>query len=280
MLVPAALHPMRASPAPPDAARPPSRDVLGVRFDATTYADASARILAWAAAGESRTVFCSNTHSAVEASERARDRRTYGWGFRDVLNAADLNTPDGVPVVWALRHLGVATAERVYGPDLTLRVLRDAAAACVPVAFYGSSPVTLAALAERLPALAPGLDVRAMIAPPYRPLTDAEDRAYTDDLAASGARIVFVGLGCPRQERWCEAHRGRVPAVMMAVGAAFDFHAGRVRQAPPVLQRAGLEWAFRLAVEPRRLWRRYARVVPAFIAGFARQMWRERGSSQ
>lgn len=269
---------MRASPLPPlDAALPPSRQVLGVRFDATTYADASARILRWAAANESRTVFCSNTHSAVEARDSARDRRTYGWSFRDVLNAADLNTPDGVPVVWALRYLGIASAERVYGPDLTLRVLRDAAAAGVPVAFYGSSPVTLAALAARLPALAPGLDVRAMIAPPYRPLTDAEDRAYTAQLAASGARIVFVGLGCPRQEQWCEAHRGRVPAVMVAVGAAFDFHAGRVRQAPPVLQRAGLEWAFRLAVEPRRLWRRYARVVPAFIVGFARQMWAERG---
>ena len=283
MLVPAALRPGCALPRPPvsprladlhpERPRPPSREVLGVRFDATTYADASARILGWAAAGESRTVFCSNTHSAVEASDGRSERRTYGRSFRDVLNAADLNTPDGVPVVWALRHLGVATAERVYGPDLTLHVLRDAASAGVPVAFYGSSPVTLAALAARLPALAPGLDVRAMIAPPYRPLTTAEDEVFTRELAASGARIVFVGLGCPRQERWCEAHRGRVPAVMVAVGAAFDFHAGRVRQAPPVLQRAGLEWAFRLAVEPRRLWRRYARVVPAFLWRFARQVW-------
>ncbi len=246
-----------------EAPRPPSRAVLGVRFDATTYADATARILAWAQAGESRTVFCSNTHSAVEAQDDP--------AFRDVLNRADLNTPDGVPVVWTLQRRGIPAAERVYGPDLTLHAFRAAAAAGVPVAFYGSSPETLAELAERLPALAPGLDVRAMVSPPFRALTQEEDDAYTAGLAASGARILFVGLGCPRQERWCDAHRGRLPAVMMAVGAAFDFHAGRVRQAPPRLQKMGLEWAFRLAMEPRRLWRRYARVVPRFIVGVVRE---------
>ncbi len=110
-----------------------------------------------------------------------------------------------------------------------------------------------------------------MISPPFRPLSAEEDAAYTAEIAASGARILFVGLGCPRQERWCDAHRDRIPAVMMAVGAAFDFHAGRVRQAPPRLQKMGLEWAFRLAMEPRRLWRRYAHVVPRFIVGVARE---------
>ncbi len=249
-----------------EAPRPPSRRVLGVRFDATTYADATARILAWAQAGDSRTVFCSNTHSAVEAQDDP--------AFLDVLDRADLNTPDGVPVVWTLRHRGIPSAGRVYGPDLTLHVLLAAATAGVPVAFYGSSPETLAALADRLPALAPGLDVRAMISPPYRALTADEDAAYTAQIAASGAQILFVGLGCPRQEAWCEAHRGRVPAVMLAVGAAFDFHAGRLRQAPPAVQRMGLEWAFRLAMEPRRLWRRYARVVPRFLLGVAREEMR------
>ena len=260
------LLPRRAASRPeshPDPAAPPSRAVMGVRFHATTYAAATARILGWAARGESRTVFCSNTHSVVEAQDDP--------AFRDVLNAADLNTTDGVPTVWALRHLGIANAERVYGPDLTLHVLRACAAAGVPVAFYGSSDETLAALAARLPVLAPGLDVRDLVAPPFRAVTPAEDVAYTARLAASGARVVFVGLGCPRQERWCEAHRGRVPAVMLAVGAAFDFHAGSVRQAPPRVQRMGLEWAFRLAMEPRRLWRRYTRVVPRFVLGFARQ---------
>ena len=243
--------------------RPDSRQVLGVRFHATHYAQATSLIARWAARGESRTVYCSNTHSVIEAQDDG--------AFGAVLNRADLNTPDGVPIVWALRHEGVR-AERVYGPDLTLHVLRAAAERDFPVAFYGSTPETLGRLRERLPELAPGLDVRAMISPPFRPLSDAEDAAFTAELAESGARIVFVGLGCPRQERWCDAHRGRVPAVMMAVGAAFDFHAGRVRQAPAVLQRMGLEWAFRLAVEPRRLWRRYARVVPRFLVGYGRHL--------
>lgn len=245
-----------------------TREVLGVHFHATDYADATSRVLAWASAGESRMVFCSNTHSIIEAADDP--------AFRDVLNRADLNTPDGVPVVWALRHQQAA-AVRVYGPDLTLHVLRGAAAARVPVAFYGSTPETLDGLAQRLPTLAPGLDVRAMISPPFRPLTESERQDHRDRLVASGARIVLVGLGCPRQERWCDAHRGELPLVMLAVGAAFDFHAGRVRQAPGWVQAAGLEWAFRLAMEPRRLWRRYARVVPRFLAGYARQAWRERG---
>ncbi len=243
--------------------------MLGVRFHATDYADATARVMAWAARGESRTVFCSNTHSVVEAGDDP--------SFRDVLNRADLNTPDGVPIGWAMRHQGLS-ATRVYGPDLTLHVLRAAAAAGVPVAFYGSSPDTLDALAARLPGLAPGLDLRAMISPPFRALTDAETDAYADEITASGARILFVGLGCPRQERWMDAHRGRLPVVMLGVGAAFDFHAGRVRQAPPLVQRAGMEWAFRLAMEPRRLWRRYAHVVPRFLVGYARQAIRSAGA--
>lgn len=236
--------------------------VLGVRFHATRYDEATACIMAWAQVGASRTVYCSNTHSVIEAQDDE--------AFRALLNRADLNTPDGVPIVWALRDQGLA-AERVYGPDLTLHVLRAAAATGVPVAFYGSSAATLDALRERLPCLAPGLDLRAMLSPPFRPLTDAETGAYRDELVASGARILFVGLGCPRQERWMDDHRGALPLVMLGVGAAFDFHAGRVRQAPAWLQRAGMEWAFRLAMEPRRLWRRYARVVPRFLLGYARQ---------
>ena len=246
---------------------PLAADVLGVRFHATRYTEATDRVMRWAARAESRAVFCSNTHSTIEARDDA--------GFRDVLNRADLNTPDGVPIVWAMRHQGL-DADRVYGPDLTLYVLRAAAAEGVPVGFYGSTPETLAALLAELPALAPGLEVACALSPPFRPLSEAEDEAFTAEIVASGARVLFVGLGCPRQERWVDAHRDRIPAVMLAVGAAFDFHAGRVPQAPPVLQRAGLEWAFRLVQEPRRLWRRYARVVPGFVWGYALQALRTR----
>jgi N-acetylglucosaminyldiphosphoundecaprenol N-acetyl-beta-D-mannosaminyltransferase len=225
-------------------------------------------VLDWASRRESRVVYCSNTHSVIEAKDDP--------AFRDALNAADLNTPDGVPTVWSLRMLGIPDAERVYGPDLTLHVLRAAAAAGVPVGFYGSTQETLDLLAETVPALAPGIDIRAMISPPFRPLTPEEDEAYVRQLDESGVRILFVGLGCPRQERWCAEHRGRVPAVMLGVGAAFDFHAGRVTQAPAFLQRIGMEWAFRLAMEPKRLWRRYTRVVPRFAWGFVRQALAER----
>ncbi|MDX1419351.1 MAG: WecB/TagA/CpsF family glycosyltransferase [Rubricoccaceae bacterium] len=242
---------------------PENREVLGVRVHAATYASATRRIIAWAEAGESRTVLATGAHGLVEAQDDP--------AFRSILHGADLNVPDGMPVVWALRRLGIAGAERVYGPDLTLSVCRAAAAAGVPIALYGASEETLAILMERLPRLSPGLRIVEAVSPPYRPLTRDEDEAYTERLARSGAGIVLVGLGCPKQERWCEAHRGRIPAVLLAVGAAFDFHAGRVPQAPPVLQRSGLEWAFRLAMEPRRLWRRYARVVPRFLWGLGGQ---------
>jgi N-acetylglucosaminyldiphosphoundecaprenol N-acetyl-beta-D-mannosaminyltransferase len=115
-----------------------------------------------------------------------------------------------------------------------------------------------------LEAKAPGLKIAGMHAPPFRPLTDDEDREITERINASGARVVFVGIGMPKQERWMHAHRGRINAVMLGVGAAFDFHAGTVRQAPAWMQKRGLEWLYRLFAEPRRLWRRYSRDVPLF----------------
>ena len=234
-----------------------SAPVLGVRFDALSTAAAARQCLAWAEAGEARTVCLSNAHGVVEALDDP--------AFAAVLNGADLNLPDGMSIVRALRGRGVPQEDRVYGPDLTFEVVRLAAEAGVPVAFYGSTDDTLDHLAARLMDRLPALDIADAISPPFRPLTDAEDEGYVDRLRASGARIVFVGLGCPRQERWCADHADRVGAVCLAVGAAFDFHAGQLRQAPRVLQQAGLEWAFRLLVEPRRLWRRYARVVPRFL---------------
>ena len=251
---------------------PPSRSVLGTRIHAVAYESATRLILAWAGRGESRYVCATGAHGVIEAQDDP--------SFRRVLNEADLNVPDGMSVVKALRKLGVEDAYRVYGPDLTLHVCRAAAEAGIPIALYGSTQETLDLLKERLPQLAPGLQIACAISPPFRPLTDEEDEAYIGQIANSGARIVFVGLGCPRQERWCADHKGRISAVMLAVGAAFDFHAGQLRQSPAVLQRLGLEWAFRLAMEPRRLWTRYSRVVPRFMAGFARQMRQERKQKQ
>jgi N-acetylglucosaminyldiphosphoundecaprenol N-acetyl-beta-D-mannosaminyltransferase len=191
--------------------------------------------------------------------------------FRDCMNAADLVTSDGVPLVWALRRLGVSSATRVYGPDLTPAVLRAADRDGLRVGFYGGSPETLKILTDRVNRDYPGL-VGYHFSPPFRELTPQEDQMIVDRINASGVQILFVGLGCPKQEKWMVAHKDRVRAVMLGVGAAFDFLAGAKAQAPSCLQAAGLEWLFRLFVEPRRLWRRYLKHNPRFVAHFTAQL--------
>ena len=245
------------------------RYVLGQRLDATDYADATARVVDWARRGESRYVCLSNVHMVMQ-----------GWddpNFRQIINAADLITTDGVPLVWCLRALGVPSAVRVYGPDLTLHVCAAAAQQQLPIGLYGGTAQSLKEFAAMLQSRFPAIEIACSIAPPFRPLTAAEDVAYTKQLAESGARILFVGIGCPKQEIWMSEHRGRLNMPMLGVGAAFDFHAGRVKQAPAWLQGIGLEWLFRLLVEPRRLWRRYAWHNPRFVLFFIEQLLWGRG---
>jgi len=243
------------------------RYVLGQRLDATDYADATARVVDWAKRGESRYVCLSNVHMVMQ-----------GWddpNFRQIINAADLITTDGVPLVWCLRALGVPAAVRVYGPDLTLHVCAAAAHQQLAIGLYGGTEQSLKEFAAMLQSRFPAIEIACAIAPPFRPLTEAEDATYTKQLAESGARILFVGIGCPKQEIWMSKHRGRLNMPMLGVGAAFDFHAGRVKQAPAWLQRIGLEWLFRLLMEPRRLWRRYAWHNPRFVLFFIGQRIRE-----
>lgn len=249
-------------------ARPERRCLLGMNLDATTYRDATERICGWAERDGSRYVCVANVHQTMETYDSHE--------FRSVVNGADMVTPDGVPLVWALRALGVPGATRVYGPTLVLHLCEEAARRGIPVFLYGGTPESVAAFVSFLEGRFQGLKVAGAIAPPFRQPSPEEDEADTRQIAESGARITFVGLGCPKQERWMAAHKGRVPGVMVGVGAAFDFHSGRVKQAPRWLSELGLEWAFRLAVEPRRLWRRYARHNPRFVALFARQWVRER----
>jgi N-acetylglucosaminyldiphosphoundecaprenol N-acetyl-beta-D-mannosaminyltransferase len=222
----------------------------------TTYADATASIVAAAHEGRRALVAATSAHGLTLAE--------HDPAFADMLNRFELVTPDGMPVRWALNLLhGAGLADRVYGPNLTLSVCQAAAEAGVPIYLYGSKPEVLDQLVIRLPEKAPGLRIAGYKSPPFRPLTAEEDAADVAEIVASGAKMVFVGLGCPRQERWAFEHRERLPMPILCVGAAFDFHAGTLRQAPAWMQRAGLEWLFRLAIEPRRLWRRYARHVPA-----------------
>lgn len=243
-----------------------AREIVGTRVHATDYRHAVADVMAWARAGESRAVCCANVHMLMEAR---RDPP-----LRAALALADRVTADGMPLAWALRLLGVRHAPRVYGPTLMLKVCAAAEREAVPVALFGSAPGTLAALEGALARRFPALRVAFRESPPFREANGAEDQAVSRAVEESGARILFVGLGCPRQERWMAAWRGRLPAVMLGVGAAFDFHAGLKPQAPAWLGTLGLEWLFRLATEPRRLWRRYLAHNPRFVALFTMQLVR------
>jgi N-acetylglucosaminyldiphosphoundecaprenol N-acetyl-beta-D-mannosaminyltransferase len=246
----------------PDATRLDSRRVVSVRVDASSYDSASHQVTDWAEARESRYVCVCNVHMVMEAHDDPT--------FQTVVNKADLVVPDGMPLVWALRWLGVSGASRVYGPHLMLRILERAQTKGIPVGLHGGDPETLEALVHVLEARFPELSVPYRRTPPFGPASFSKE--VVREVQAAGARILFVALGCPKQERWMHLHRGALPAVMVGVGAAFDFIAGRKRQAPAFLQRAGLEWTFRLATEPRRLWRRYALHNPRFVALMAREL--------
>ena len=242
--------------------------VLTARIDALSWADALQRLLDWASRAESRYVAICNVHVVVTCAREPH----YG----EIVNAADMATPDGAPVAWMLRRLGYEDQPRISGPDLMWALCERCERHDLPIYCYGSSEATLSKLRVRLQEAFPALRIAGMESPPYRALTDAEDKAAVERINTSGARFVFVGLGCPKQERWMAEHRGRVRAVMIGVGAAFDFHAGTVNRAPVWMQRCGLEWLHRVASEPRRLWKRYLVTNTLFILAAMRQLLRSR----
>lgn len=245
-----------------------ARLILGMRVDVTSFADATEQVVSWALAGESRFVCAANVHTVVEAHQNAE--------FRDMINRADLVTPDGMPLVWALRNLKVINASRVDGPTLTLHVCRAAEHKSIPIGLYGSTPDGLDKFVRFLRREFPELVVACAISPPFRDPTPLEDEEYVREIIRSGARILFVFLGCPKQERWIFAHRGRIPAVMLGVGAAVDFFGGSISRAPLWMQRTGLEWLYRLCREPRRLAPRYFKTIPKFMYLLARQFLEDR----
>ncbi|MBK6854877.1 MAG: WecB/TagA/CpsF family glycosyltransferase [Burkholderiales bacterium] len=237
--------------------------VLGAPIDALTWTDALARLTTWGAARESRYVCICNVHSVVTARESA---------FGRVLNEADLCTPDGAPVAWMLRRLGFVGQDRINGPDLMWKYLAVAEARGQVVSFYGGSDATLGILLERIRAAFPRIHIGVAISPPFRALTVEEDAVDVKRINDCGTAVLFVGLGCPKQETWMMNHRGQVFSVMVGVGAAFDYHAGTIQRAPLWMQRSGLEWLHRLASEPRRLWRRYLVTNSIFMMQAARQL--------
>jgi exopolysaccharide biosynthesis WecB/TagA/CpsF family protein len=183
------------------------------------------------------------------------------------VNRFDAVLPDGQPVRWALNHLhGVGLRERVYGPELMLRLCARAADDDIPIYLYGSAPDVIELLRQKLQIQFPALQIVGAESPPFRNLTPEEDDAVVRRITDSGARILFVGLGCPKQDHFAADHADRIQCVQVCVGAAFDFHAGAKPMAPAWMQRHGLEWVYRLSREPRRLWRRYVHTNSIFLA--------------
>lgn len=242
----------------------PSRYILGTRVEALSYSKAVNLIIDWAKRKQSRYVCVSTVHMVMEGY----DSKT----FQDIVNSADLVTPDGVPLVFALKMMGVSSASRVYGPMLTLKVCESAAKEGVKIGLYGGTPESLNDFKQFLGKKFPDINIVCAISPPFRELTAEENAQYVNEVSSSGVQILFVGIGCPKQERWMSKYKGRLSAVMVGVGATFDFYSGRVKQAPTWVQNIGMEWFFRLMMEPRRLFMRYAKHNPRYLILLAVQL--------
>jgi N-acetylglucosaminyldiphosphoundecaprenol N-acetyl-beta-D-mannosaminyltransferase len=245
------------------------KHVLGTPINVITWGAALNQLSDWAVLHESRTVCNCNVHSIVTAI----DNQPFG----NALKSADMTTPDGAPVAMMLRRLGHEKQQRINGPDLMWRYCEQAQYRDESIFFYGSTEETLAKLKAKLLNAFPNLKIAGAISPPYRELSAEEDAAIVKQINASGAGIVWVSLGCPKQELWMEAHRGRINAVMVGVGAAFAFHAGTIKRAPKWMQNCSLEWLHRLASEPRRLWRRYLFTNTVFVIGAVLQLLSTKG---
>ena len=257
---------------PQAAVPPPAADVLGVPLALTDYARTMEWMDAMIVARLRGYVCVAAVHTVMACTEDAELRAA-------VLGSA-LTVPDGQPLVWAMNALGHPLSQRVYGPDLMARFCeRSRATGARHFLYGGRTQGALVQLALNLRRRHPGLQIVGGYAPPHRPLTGEERDFVAAEINRSRADVVWVGIGVPKQEKWMAAMRPRLDAaVLVGVGAAFDFHAGLIPQAPRWMQRTGLEWVFRLAHEPRRLWRRYLRYNPRFVAGFARQWARQRRS--
>jgi exopolysaccharide biosynthesis WecB/TagA/CpsF family protein len=248
---------------------PRKYDLFGVGLSATTYDEVTTLILEAARRRRAAVASFHAVHAVVTASGDA--------SLRQQVNTFEIVAPDGQPVRWALNWLyRTALADRVYGPELMLRLCRHAAEARIPVFLCGGSPEVAAALPDRLTERFPGLIIAGSHAPPFRPLSPEEDRQLVEQINASDAGIVFIGLGCPKQDRFAYEHRDRIRAVQVCVGAAFDLHAGRKQMAPDWMQRRGLEWLFRLSQEPGRLWKRYFLTNSIFVAKLLAACFRRR----
>jgi len=247
-----------------DMIRAGKRNVLGVLVDITDYEGATDAVLTAAREHRHLALTALAVHGVMSG--------VHDPSYAARLNSFDVVTPDGQPVRWALNlvhHAGLT--DRVYGPTLTLKVVERAAAEGLPIYLYGSTEPTLERLVPALERMFPGLKIAGVEASKFRASQDGEPVEIAERIKASGARIVLVGLGCPRQEVFAYAMRPLLDMPLLAVGAAFDYHAGLLKNPPPWMQKYALEWLWRLGLEPKRLWKRYVLLNPAYLARLAAQ---------
>ena len=252
----AAAPAAQALPTPAAADRKCTR-VLGTQIANLDYDGVEQVVSEWVDRKESQYVAIAPVHSMVEG--------VLHKSHRESLEHSGLNTADGMPVVWAQQLLGHKKASRVYGPTLMMHLLERANKEGWRVGFYGGAPEALAILVDKLRLRFPKLKVACSISPPFRKLSEEEDADMVKQINDSDPQLLFIGLGCPKQERWMYEHKDRLNTVQLGVGAAFSFHAGQVKQSPAFLQKIGMEWFFRLMCEPRRLFKRYATTNPIYV---------------
>ena len=234
-----------------------TQSVIGFPVTAEPFHRQIDTMLGWAHQRLSKVVCVANVHMLIEAKAHE--------GFAKVLHQADMLTPDGMPLVWVTSRLRKRKQDRVAGMDILLSLCKKAAQQDISVFFLGSTPGVLYGMEQRLKIEFPSLNVVGMVSPPFRPLTRDEDEALVQEINDSGAGLVLVSLGCPKQEWWMNDHKDRVQAVMVGLGGVFPIFAGEKKWAPTWVQKNGLEWLHRLLQEPRRLWQRYAKTIPVFL---------------
>jgi N-acetylglucosaminyldiphosphoundecaprenol N-acetyl-beta-D-mannosaminyltransferase len=235
----------------------PSRDLIGSPVCTLPFDEQINLIMNWARKCQSKMVYVANVHMLIEAWQNAH--------FANALKQADLVTPDGLPLVWMLKLMGANRVQRVPGMDIFLESCKKASQEQISVFLLGSKPEILDKICRRLRTEFPTLKIAGIESPPFSPLGLAPDMHLIQTINGSGAGIVFVALGCPKQELWMLQHREKIQAVMVGVGGVFPVYAGTLKEAPKLIQSTGFEWLFRLVQEPRRLWKRYAVTIPIFI---------------
>jgi N-acetylglucosaminyldiphosphoundecaprenol N-acetyl-beta-D-mannosaminyltransferase len=250
----------------------PTRKVLDFSITALRFDEQVQTIINWAKTRESKTVCVANVHMLMEAY--------WSLDFANVLRSADLVTPDGMPLVWMMRRMGAHYQDRVAGMDILLALCELAQTQNISILFLGSQSEILSKMRKKLDKEFPQLKIAGMEPLPFSPLNETEDEALMKKINSSGAGIVLISLGCPKQEIWMAQHKSKIQAVMIGVGGVFPVYAGIRKRAPRIMRDLGLEWLYRWIQEPRRLLVRYTKTIPLFIWLAAKQLLSSSGSDE